>query len=30
VSLIAVIAIGALQMTGTNIKGVLNRIAGEV
>jgi Flp pilus assembly pilin Flp len=30
ISLIAVVAIAALQLTGTNIKGVLNRIAGEV
>lgn len=30
ISLIAVIAIVALQLTGTNIKGLLNKIAGEV
>ena len=30
ISLIAVVAIAALQLTGTNIKGLLNRIAGEV
>jgi Flp pilus assembly pilin Flp len=30
ISLIAVVAIGMLQLTGTNIKGLLNRIAGEV
>jgi pilus assembly protein Flp/PilA len=30
ISLIAVVAIAALQMTGTNIKSVLNHIAGEV
>ena len=30
ISLIALVAIGALQTTGTNIKGILNRIAGEV
>jgi Flp pilus assembly pilin Flp len=30
VSLIAVVAIGMLQLTGTNIKGLLNRVAGEV
>jgi Flp pilus assembly pilin Flp len=30
ISLIALVAITALQTTGTNIKGILNRIAGEV
>ena len=30
ISLIALVAIVALQTTGTNIKGVLNTIAGEV
>ena len=30
ISLIAVVAIGALSATGVNIKGLLNRIAGEV
>ena len=30
VSLIALVAIAALQTMGTNIKGVLNTIAGEV
>ena len=30
VSLIALVAIVALRTTGTNIKGVLNTIAGEV
>ena len=30
ISLIALVAIVALQTTGTNIKSVLNRIAGEV
>jgi Flp pilus assembly pilin Flp len=30
ISLIAVLAIAALQLTGTNIKGLLNKIAGEV
>jgi Flp pilus assembly pilin Flp len=30
ISLIAVVAIAGLQLTGTNIKGLLNRIAGEV
>jgi Flp pilus assembly pilin Flp len=30
VSLIAVVAIATLQLTGTNVKGVLNKIAGEV
>jgi Flp pilus assembly pilin Flp len=30
ISLIAVVAIATLQLTGTNIKGVLNKIAGEV
>jgi Flp pilus assembly pilin Flp len=30
ISLIAVVAIATLQMTGTNVKGVLNKIAGEV
>ena len=30
ISLIALVAIVALQTTGTNIKGVLNKIAGEV
>ena len=30
ISLIAVVAIAALQLTGTNIKGLLNHVAGEV
>jgi len=30
ISLIALVAITALQTTGTNIKGILNTIAGEV
>ena len=30
VSLIAVVAVGVLQATGVNIKGLLNKIAGEV
>jgi Flp pilus assembly pilin Flp len=30
VSLIAVVAIGALQLTGVNIKSMLNHVAGEV
>jgi Flp pilus assembly pilin Flp len=30
ISLIAVLAIAALQLTGTNVKGLLNKIAGEV
>ena len=30
VSLIAVVAIVALQLTGTNIKGLLTKVAGEV
>jgi Flp pilus assembly pilin Flp len=30
ISLIALVAIAALQTMGTNIKGVLNTIAGEV
>ena len=30
ISLIALVAITALRTTGTNIKGVLNTIAGEV
>ena len=30
VTLIAVVGIGMLQLTGTNIKGLLNRVAGEV
>jgi Flp pilus assembly pilin Flp len=30
ISLIAVVAIGTLQLIGTNIKGILNKIAGEV
>ena len=30
ISLIAVVAIAALQLTGTHIKGLLNGIAGEV
>ena len=30
ISLIAVLAIAALQLTGTNIKSLLNKIAGEV
>ena len=30
ISLIAVVAIATLQTTGTNVKGVLNKIAGEV
>jgi Flp pilus assembly pilin Flp len=30
ISLIALVALVALQQTGTNIKGVLNTIAGEV
>jgi Flp pilus assembly pilin Flp len=30
ISLIAVVAITALQLTGTNVKGLLNHIAGEV
>jgi Flp pilus assembly pilin Flp len=30
VSLIALVALAALRLTGTNIKGVLNTIAGEV
>jgi Flp pilus assembly pilin Flp len=30
ISLIAIVAIGALQTTGVNIHGLLNRIAGEV
>lgn len=30
ITLIAVVAIGVLQTTGVNIKGLLNRIAGEV
>ena len=30
ISLIAVVAIATLQMTGTNLKGALNKIAGEV
>jgi Flp pilus assembly pilin Flp len=30
ISLIAVVAISALQLTGTNVKGLLNHIAGEV
>ena len=30
VSLIAGVAIATLQLTGTNVKGVLNKIAGEV
>ena len=30
ISLITLVAITALQTTGTNIKGSLNRIAGEV
>ena len=30
ISLIALVAIVALQTTGTNIKGILNKIAGEV
>ena len=30
ISLIALVAINALQTTGTNIKGILNTIAGEV
>ena len=30
ISLVALVAIGALETTGTNIKGVLNKIAGEV
>jgi Flp pilus assembly pilin Flp len=30
VSLVAVLAIVALQLTGTNIKSLLNKIAGEV
>ena len=30
ISLIALVAIVALQTTGTNIKGLLNTIAGEV
>ena len=30
ISLIAVVAIATLQLTGTNIKGLLNKIAGEV
>ena len=30
ISLIAVVAIGALQLTGTSIKGILNKIAGDV
>jgi Flp pilus assembly pilin Flp len=28
--LIAVVTIATLQLTGTNVKGVLNKIAGEV
>ena len=30
ISLIAVVAIAVLQTTGVNIKGLLNKIAGEV
>jgi Flp pilus assembly pilin Flp len=30
VSLIALVAIGALQLTGSNVSGILNTIAGEV
>ena len=30
VSLIAIVAIGALSLTGTNLKTVLNKIAGDV
>jgi len=30
ISLIALVAIAALQAVGTNVKGVLNTIAGEV
>ncbi len=30
ISLIALVAIAALESTGTNIKGILNKIAGEV
>jgi Flp pilus assembly pilin Flp len=30
ISLIAVVAIAALQLAGVNVKGLLNRIAGEV
>ena len=30
VSLIAVVAVGVLQATGVNLKGLLNKIAGEV
>jgi Flp pilus assembly pilin Flp len=30
ISLVAVLAIVALQLTGTNIKSLLNKIAGEV
>jgi len=30
ISLIALVAIGALQTTGVNIKSILNKIAGEV
>ena len=30
VSLIALVAIAALQTVGTNVKGILNTIAGEV
>jgi Flp pilus assembly pilin Flp len=30
ISLIALVAIAALQTVGTNIKGVLNTIAGEI
>lgn len=30
ISLIALVAIGALSAVGTNVKGILNTIAGEV
>lgn len=30
VSLIAVVAVGVLQATGVNLKGLLNKIAGDV
>jgi Flp pilus assembly pilin Flp len=30
ISLISLVAIGALQLTGTDISGILNTIAGEV